>query len=56
MKSKLFTGIGAALLSVALLAGCGGGGVTSNTASDEPKMETDQTSFKIMGGQSGLQG
>ena len=56
MKSKLFTGIGAALLSVALLAGCGGGSATSggSASSDEPKLETDQTSFKIMGGQSAL--
>ncbi|MBR1496963.1 MAG: extracellular solute-binding protein [Oscillospiraceae bacterium] len=53
MKRKLLTGGVAALLGVALLAGCGGksGG---GAASDEPKLETDQTSFKIMGGQSAL--
>ncbi len=42
----------AALLSAALLAGCGGG--SSSASSDEPKMETDQTAFTIMGAQSAL--
>ena len=56
MKRTLFTGITAALLSVTLLAGCGGSSASGggSASSGEPKLETDQTAFTIMGAQSAL--
>ena len=51
MSKKLFAAAAAAAL---LLTACSGGSSSGANTSDEPNMSTDQTSFKIMGGQSAL--